>query len=93
VIFSSQLKNADGYEETTQRMLELAAQQPGFLGIESARGADGFGITVSYWDSRAAIRRWKAQAEHMRAQARGRESFYARYELRVCSIERGYRFP
>src|SRR5262245_15923751 len=61
-----------GYEKAAQRMVELAAQQPGFLGVESARGDDGLGITVSYWDSLEAIANWKKQAEHRAAQAKGR---------------------
>ncbi len=57
VIFSSQRRDGDdGYAATAGRMVELAATQPGFLGIESTRGADGFGITVSYWESEDAIR-------------------------------------
>ena len=93
VVFSSQLKNADGYAETAEAMVALAKKQPGFLGIEAARGVDGFGITVSYWDSPEAIKRWRDHAEHRIAQAKGREFFYARYDLRICVVERGYRFP
>ena len=36
-----------------ERMIELAAQQPGFLGVESARTPDGLGIT--YPDFASAI--------------------------------------
>lgn len=73
-----------------ERMLELAAQQPGFLGVESARGEDGFGITVSYWVSEAAIAGWKANMEHLAAQKAGRKDWYAAFELRVCKVERAY---
>jgi heme-degrading monooxygenase HmoA len=75
-----------------QRMVELAATMPGYLGIESARGADGFGITVSYWDSPESIRKWREQAEHRMAQASGRKRWYARFWLRVCRVEREYEF-
>lgn len=94
VIFSSQHAGAApiGYEEVAIAMVELAKKQPGFLGVESARNPDGFGITVSYWDSLEAIAAFKARAEHARAQSQGRESFYARYEVRICSVERGYKF-
>ena len=95
VVFSSQRKtgDADEYAATATEMEELASKVPGFLGFESARGNDGFGITVSYWDSLEAIRAWKDEPRHRAAQARGRESFYERYELRVCSVDRGYKFP
>jgi heme-degrading monooxygenase HmoA len=74
-------------------MAELAAGQPGFLGIESARGADGFGITVSYWASEEAIANWKAHAEHLVAQEMGKRTWYAHYELRVAKVERAYSKP
>jgi heme-degrading monooxygenase HmoA len=72
------------------RMVELAAQQPGYLGVESVRGADGFGITVSYWDSEQAIVGWKANAEHRAAQTRGWSTWYQHFELRVAKVERAY---
>jgi len=40
------INNLDGYEKTMNRMEVLAKQQPGYLGIESARNK--IGITVSY---------------------------------------------
>jgi glutathione S-transferase len=95
VIFSSQHASLSpaGYDETADAMVSLARQQPGFLGVESARNPDGFGITVSYWDSLEAITRWKAQSDHRAAQRQGRDSFYSRYEIRICTVERGYKFP
>ncbi len=71
-------------------MVELAHEQPGFLGVESARGADGFGITVSYWTTEDAIANWKANAEHGVAQEMGRARWYADYQLRVAKVERAY---
>jgi heme-degrading monooxygenase HmoA len=95
VIFSS-LRNADdeaGYTAAADRMLELAAQQPGFLGAESARGTDGFGITVSYWTSERDIGAWKHQAEHAATRAHGRRHWYEHFELRVAKVERAYGKP
>ena len=94
MIFSSQQSAAlDGYAETAQQMEELAARQPGYLGIESVRDAGGFGITVSYWESLEAIRAWKADLEHQLAQRRGREQWYRRYRIRVCRVEYEYAHP
>ena len=94
VIFTSvRTANDDGgYAVAAERMVELARQQPGFLGVESARGADGLGITVSYWTSEDAIRAWQQNAEHLIAQAQGRERWYAQFELRVARVERAYGF-
>jgi len=94
VIFSSrQTADTDGYQQMAQRMEELAAQQPGYLGIETARDGHGFGITVSYWETLDAIRAWKANAEHLVAQKNGRERWYASYNLRVCRVEYEYSSP
>ncbi|MBS0575801.1 MAG: antibiotic biosynthesis monooxygenase [Proteobacteria bacterium] len=95
VIFASQRTDADpfGYYEASERMLELAAQQPGYLGVESARSADGFGITVSYWDSEEAIAAWKRNAEHAEVRKRGRLEWYEHFELRVAKVERAYAGP
>lgn len=95
VVFSSQRTDHDHaeYEATSERMVELSAKQPGFLGIESVRDESGAGITVSYWESLEAIRAWRDMPEHKAAQEKGRARFYERYEIRVCTVERGYKFP
>jgi heme-degrading monooxygenase HmoA len=94
VVFASQRKEGDnGYGATADRMVELAAQQPGFLGVESVRGPDGFGITLSYWTSEEAIRNWKRHAEHTAARDRGRREWYEHFELRIARVERAYSGP
>ena len=95
VIFSSVRHDgggggADGYDATAARMVELARGQPGFLGVESTRGVDGFGITVSYWTSEEAIAGWRRHAEHALARERGREAWYRHFEVRVARVERAY---
>jgi heme-degrading monooxygenase HmoA len=82
----------EGYERMALRMLELAAQQPGFLGVESARGSDGLGITVSYWDSLEAVRRWGEHAEHRLAQHLGRTRWYEAFSLRISRVESEWHF-
>jgi heme-degrading monooxygenase HmoA len=92
VIFTSlRTESEDGYRDMAERMKELAAQQPGFLGLESVR--DGIGITVSYWDSLEAIAAWKKNTEHQAAQRRGRHEWYAGFRLRICKVERDYGMP
>lgn len=88
VIFTSRrTRDSAGYAATASHMLALAAEQPGFLGVEQA-AENGTGITVSYWTSLEAIAAWRAQAEHRIAQALGRERWYAAFALRVCRVER-----
>ena len=89
VIFTSTRTEVDeGYGATGDRMVELAAQQPGFLGVESARGEDGLGITVSYWESEEAIANWRRHAEHVVAQGKGRSQWYDEFLTRVAKVER-----
>jgi heme-degrading monooxygenase HmoA len=91
VIFTSQRTEGDrGYGQMAERMVELASRQPGFLGVESVRSADGFGITVSYWSSEEAIIAWKAHMDHKPAQEAGKRAWYADYQLRVAKVEREY---
>jgi heme-degrading monooxygenase HmoA len=93
VIFTSLRTAGDaGYEETARAMNELAAEQPGYLGVESAREADGLGLTVSYWQDEDAARGWKLVAEHLLAQRRGRETWYREYRVRVAVVSRDYGF-
>jgi heme-degrading monooxygenase HmoA len=94
VIFASRRREGDdGYGVTADRMVELAAQQPGYLGIETCRNGEGFGITVSYWVSEDDIRNWKRNAEHALARERGRSTWYEHYELRIAKVERAYGGP
>ena len=93
VSFSSQRTKLDnGYGEMGYAMTELAKLQPGYLGFESARGADGFGILISYWKDEDSIRAWKSGVDHIEAQNRGRSDWYSRYEIRVGLVERAYGF-
>ena len=93
VIFTSkQGENTEGYEEMAKRMVDLAQQQQGFLGVESSRDSAGNGITVSYWQSEEAIKHWKQQGEHLSAQQQGRNSWYQHYHVRIAKVERAYEF-
>ena len=94
VIFTSQASDdTAGYAEMAARMTDLALAEPGCLGAESTRDADGLGITVSYWRDEASIRAWKAKAEHLAAQRMGIDRWYSRYILRVARVERDYSGP
>ena len=92
VIFTSQRTRTENeaYSDMADTMVHLAAQQPGFLGAESARDTEGVGITVSYWQSEADIAAWKAHADHLAAQRLGAEHWYEHYEVRIAKVERAY---
>ena len=93
VVFTSLRTSNDGggdnvYAVMSARMEELAAEQPGYLGIEAAR--DGLGITVSYWVDEESARAWKEVAAHLVAQQRGRNTWYSDYRVRVATVTRDY---
>lgn len=87
---SVQTENVEGYSEMAILMENLAKQQSGFLGIESARNE--IGITVSYWQDLESIKNWKANLEHLEAQKMGRKQWYSYYKVRICKVEREYGF-
>lgn len=91
VIFTStRSKIEEGYAEMAEKMEQLAKQQPGFIGVESARNE--IGITVSYWKSLEAIKNWKMNLDHLDAQQKGRSAWYKNYKVRIAKVEREYEF-
>ncbi|KAA3613975.1 MAG: antibiotic biosynthesis monooxygenase [Calditrichaeota bacterium] len=94
-IFTSELKTGvnDDYSEMAEEMAALAEKQPGYLGIDSVRDADGLGITISYWQSEEDILQWKQNARHKVAQKLGLTQWYKTFSLRICKVERDRFFP
>jgi heme-degrading monooxygenase HmoA len=93
VIFTSKRTDGDhGYTAMAKAMADMAAEQPGYLGHESARD-DGVGITVSFWRDEASLKAWKQVAEHLVGQTIGRERWYSHYETRIAKVERAYSGP
>ena len=89
VIFTSLRTDGDnGYGDMANAMVDLAAQQPGYIGIEAAR--EGLGITVSYWTDLESIARWKANVDHLHAQRQGHSKWYAAFKVRISKVERDY---
>ena len=95
VIFTARRNGEDeaGYAAMSARITDLALQHPGCIGMESTRGADGLGITVSYWRDEASILDWKADAKHLTAQHLGKDRWYTHYTTRVARVERQYTGP
>lgn len=88
VIFTSMRTEVDnGYAEAAKHVLEIARQQPGFLGYEGAR--QEIGVSVSYWESMEAIQTWKSHPEHRKVQEMD-ALWYGESRIRVCRVERDY---
>ncbi len=91
VIFTSIRSDInEDYGNVANQMVHLASEQPGFLGVESAR--EEAGITVSYWQNLESIKAWKHHSEHTLARNKGRSHWYDFYKVRICKVERDYGF-
>jgi heme-degrading monooxygenase HmoA len=91
VIFTSiRTEIEEDYNLTAIKMVEMAQEQEGYLGHESAR--EDLGITVSYWQNLDAIKNWKMNIDHLLAQKLGKSKWYAAYKTRICLVERDYGF-
>lgn len=78
-----------GYPELATKLVELAKEQPGFLGIESG-SQKGFALAVSYWESLEAIDGWRHNARHMAAKEMGKTKWFTKYVTRIAKVEQVY---
>jgi heme-degrading monooxygenase HmoA len=92
VFISVRTDGDNGFAERDAQMTRLAADQPGFLGVDETHGADGLGITVSYWRDEESIRAWRDQADHTRSRDDGRARWYESYSMHIAKVERSYGF-
>lgn len=87
VIFTSVLEEEHiEYHDTAIKMVEMAKEVDGFLGIESAR--EEIGISVSYWKDLESIQKWREHSEHRLAKNKGIEKWYKSYALRIAKVEK-----
>ncbi len=94
VVFRSRLREANeaGYRSLAPKILELAQSMPGFVSFKSFTAEDGERVSIGQFESLEALEAWRKHPEHLAAQRRGREEFYAEYSLEVCTPIRAYAF-
>lgn len=80
------------YEQLNARMFELVQRIPGFVSARSYRSDDGDEISLIRFASADALRAWRDHPEHREVQHRGREEFYAAYDVEICEVVRAYDF-
>ncbi len=90
IFISRKSENLQGYEEMDNRMMELAAQQPGYLGYSSVSKPDG-GIFISYWKDEASIANWRNNMQHGEAKAQAK-TWYAYYHSMITRVESSHIF-
>lgn len=96
VIFTSKQKELNSeesvrYANLAEKMVELASDAQGFLGVDSVRDTTRLGITVSYWSDLDSIRKWRLDFEHTMARNQ-RDTFYSYYSTRITRVEREYEY-
>jgi len=94
-IFRSRLReDIDGsaLEALGMRMYELASAMPGFISYKDFAAADGEAVALVEFEDEASVLGWRKQAEHVQAQQRGRDEFFAAYRIQVCTPLREYTF-
>lgn len=66
----------------------ILAEIVGFRSVErfAALARPGWLLSLSFWETEAALIAWREQGDHQAAQARGREEIFADYRLRVGRI-------
>lgn len=81
--------DAAGYPAMAMRLMELAPDVDGFLGIESCWQGK-FVLAVSYWRSLDAIDAWRRHARHQVAKDLGKTRWFEAYFTRIARVERDY---
>ncbi len=81
------------YGSTAERLLKFASAMPGFISFRHYVGEDGEMLAMVEFASAEALAAWRDQPEHRTAQQRGREEFYAEYQVVNCAVinEYGYK--
>jgi len=64
----------------------------GFISIERFQSLtnDGKILSLSFWRDEAAIKGWREQTKHQRAQDKGYNELFGDYRLRVAEVVRDY---
>lgn len=82
----------DEYNATAERLLKIVNAMPGFISFREYKSHDGELLGITEWTSAEALAAWRENPEHRKAQERGRQAFYAEYEISVCTPLHEYSF-
>jgi heme-degrading monooxygenase HmoA len=80
------------YLDIAARLKPELEKMDGFISIERFQSLTDETklLSLSFWRDEEAVRRWRNFPEHREAQAKGRESVFRDYRLRVVSVIRDY---
>jgi len=78
----------EDYVELVERMVALAASMPGYISHKGFFAEDGERCTIVEFETEEAQRAWRMHPEHREAQRKGRDIYYASYNLQICDVKR-----
>jgi heme-degrading monooxygenase HmoA len=83
---------ADEYLTMAEALRTELEAIDGFISVErfASVTSEGRYVSLSFWRTEEAVRRWRAHAGHQLAQAQGREAIFRDYRIRVARVERDY---
>jgi len=77
--------NASAYALDSERMVELASKQQGFLAYRRYVSDDGESLSIAEWETEKDARAWGRHPEHVAAQGQGRADYYESYTVYSCN--------
>jgi heme-degrading monooxygenase HmoA len=95
VVFCTRVKLQADFEALNalnQKMLAIVSRMPGYLSMKDYSAQDGESVVIAEFDSLESVDAWKAHPDHVAAQRRGREEFFADYRIQVCNLIRTSEF-
>lgn len=80
------------YLDRAAGLRPLLDQAEGFISVERFQSLTDTNklLSLSFWESEAAVARWRQTEEHRAAQQAGRAGVFSGYRLRVASVLRDY---
>jgi heme-degrading monooxygenase HmoA len=85
-------QGVEAYLDAAAALKEELEKVEGFISVERFQGlnAPQTYLSLSYWESEAAIQAWREHHGHQLAQVRGRNELFRDYRIRVCQVMREY---
>ncbi len=91
VVFTSRRTEVDdGFSVLDAKLYEKAQTYPGFLGMNSFRVADGWGVALVYWKTLENIDAWRRDEQYRAAKEKGRTVWYSDFWVEICRVEQSY---
>lgn len=94
-VFRSRLRPeaaALGYHELAEEMERRARAMPGFVDFKTFTGDDDERVSIVIFDDIDHHNAWRDDPEHLAAQQRSIEEFYAGYQITVGEVIRRHRY-